>query len=112
MAIGQKIYQAVEQFSVAPPNCGQFKVSLRDTLVDEGAQSEIAEHLAIKIEDAFKSQSGGDYHLGLVELIAVHPEFEKLLFQDIAATTAMHKYMSFYLGLAEVPSVGGSVQLM
>ncbi|WP_295802405.1 hypothetical protein [uncultured Microbulbifer sp.] len=99
MSIGQKIYQAIERLAVAPRQCNEFKNTFSQSLVHEGADSGLAEHLAAVAQDALANHRDNDHHLGMVELIAMHPEFGKLMLQDIAATTALHKYMSFYLDL-------------
>ncbi|WP_226661391.1 hypothetical protein [Microbulbifer aggregans] len=112
MTIGQKIYQAIERLSIAPKHCNEFRVSLRDSLVNEGAESQLADHLAAVAQDTLKAQGSNNYHLSMVELIAVHPEFEKLLLQDVAATSAMHKYMSFFLDLVDIQSANPQGQAL
>lgn len=102
MTIGQKIYQAIERLAIAAPHCNEFMNTLWASLVDEGADSGLAKNLATVAQDTLRQDAGDDYHLGMVELIAIHPDFGKLMLQDLAATTAFHKYMSFYLDLASV----------
>ncbi|MBB5210396.1 hypothetical protein [Microbulbifer hydrolyticus] len=102
MSIGQKIYQAIERLSVAPRQPEEFRRSLTESLVTAGADSALADHLAAVAEDALTSQRANDHHLGMVELIAAHPEFGNLMLRDFAATAALHKYMSFYLELASI----------
>ena len=99
MSIGQKIYQAIECLSVATHQSDEFRSSLTESLVTAGADSALANNLAAVAEDALTSQRANDHHLGMVELIAGHPEFGNLMLRDFAATAALHKYMSFYLNI-------------
>lgn len=112
MTIGQKIYQAIERLSIAPKHCNEFRASLRESLVHEGAESQLADHLASVAQDSLKAQGGDDYHLSMVELIAMHPEFGRLMLQDVAATSAMHKYMSFFLNLADMQAANPQAQAL
>ncbi|MFV8782669.1 hypothetical protein ACNKU7_09640 [Microbulbifer sp. SA54] len=110
MTIGQKIYMAIERLSVAPKHCNEFQLSLRESLVHEGAEVQLADQLASVVQETLKAQTGNDYHLGMVELIAMRPEFEQLMLQDVAVTSAMHKYMSFFLDLMDVQAVNPQPQ--
>ena len=107
MSIGQKIYQLIEQFAVEPAFWKQFIGAFREMLVDQGTADDLAHKMATIAFDALRLHSGNDYHLGMVEVIALHPEFEQTMYQDIAATSAMHKYMSFCTQLEYLQPAAG-----
>ncbi|WP_158681730.1 hypothetical protein [Microbulbifer pacificus] len=107
MSIGQKIYQLIEQFAVEPTFWKQFTNAFREVLVDQGAADDLAHKMASIAFDALRLHSGNDYHLGMVEVIAMHPEFEQTMYQDIAAASAMHKYMTFCMDLNHMQLAAG-----
>lgn len=102
MTIGQKIYQAIEQFAVEPFHYKRFITCLRQALVDQGAALDLAEKMAVIASDSLREHDGNDFHMGMAKVITLNPEFEQTMFQDIEAASAMHKYMSFYLSIAEL----------
>lgn len=94
-------------FAVEPAFWRQFTSAFRDVLVDRGAADDLAHKMANIAFDALRLRSGDDYHLGMVEVIAMHPEFEQTMYQDIAATSAMHKYMTFCMNLDNLQQAAG-----
>ncbi|WOX05642.1 hypothetical protein [Microbulbifer pacificus] len=110
MSIGQKIYQLIEQFAIEPTCWKQFTSAFKNVLVDQGTADDLAHKMATIAFDALRLHAGNDYHLGMVEVIALHPEFEQTMYQDIAATSAMHKYMTFCMHLDNMQSVSGSTR--
>ncbi|WGL17088.1 hypothetical protein PVT68_02015 [Microbulbifer bruguierae] len=107
MSIGQKIYQLIEQFAIEPTFWKQFAHAFRDVLVDQGTADHLAQKLATIASEALRLRAGSDYHLGMVEVIALHPEFEHTMYQDIAAASAMHKYMTFCMHLDDLQPASG-----
>lgn len=102
MTTGQKIYQAIELFSTEEPHFDRFKITFRETLIDNGAPAANAERMAAVAAETLRSNADGDYHLGMAHIITFHPEFEQAIDGNIEAFQAMHKYMSYYLDFAEL----------
>ncbi|MFD1216660.1 hypothetical protein [Microbulbifer celer] len=102
MTTGEQIFHAIERLSVALSSWDEFKSSLKDAFISEGAEYQLAEQLVGIIDEHLKANHGGDYHLSLVRLIARYRDSEPAILQDDAATTALHQYMSFYVD-ASIP---------
>jgi len=105
MTTAQKLYNAVEFFSVREPYLEQFKKTFRETLVAHGAPILNARKMTHIAAETLGRYSGHDYHLCMAELIACDQAFEQAIDGNFAAFHAAHKYMSYYLELPAMPQL-------
>jgi len=102
MTTAQKIYRAIEMFSIEEPHYGQFKATFREALIDHGAPAANAGQMAEVAAESLRGHAEQDYHLGMAQIIACHWEFERAMDGNLEAFQAMHKYMSYYLDYTEL----------
>ncbi|WP_250462232.1 hypothetical protein [Microbulbifer litoralis] len=105
MTTAQKLYNAIEFFSVEEPYFEQFKKTFRDTLVAHGAPTPNAMEMTQIAAESLRQFSGDDYHLRMAEIIACDPAFERAIDGNAPAFHATHRYMSYYLELPAMPQI-------
>lgn len=105
MTTAQKIYQAIELFSIEEPHFGRFKLTFREALIDHGAPAANAGEMAEVAAKSLRQHENRDYHLGMAMIIAQSQGFESAMGSSPEAFQAMHKYMSYYLDYADLQQV-------
>lgn len=93
MTTAQKIYQAIEFFSIEEPHYSQFKMTFREAVIDHGVPVENARNMAEIAAESLREHTDFNYHLEMARIIACDARFDRAMGGNIAACQAMHKYM-------------------
>lgn len=102
MTTAEKIYQAIELFSVKAPYFDKFMQRFSEALTFSGTPATIADRMAQVAAESLRQYSGLDYHLGMAQVIACNGEFESAINGNLEAFQSMHRYMSYYLECADM----------